>query len=145
MKNAMSRHKQYGEIIDRVIGRFREGAANGYFETKLTVGNMIEQLDTQLAQPREESPYWGPIKDMPEEFSAEDKARLTAGFTQSVDDVYAANTGLRDYLKNEYSQVARDSVGLSQMKGGAQLYAKLVRDTTTLPLEAEEDPPAGPV
>ena len=136
-ENAMSRHAQYGEIMDRVIGRFREGVADGYFETKLTVGNMIEQLDTQLGQPREESPYWGPIKEMPEEFSAEDKARLTAAYAQSVDGIYAANTRLRDFLKNEYMPVARESVGLSEMKGGAQLYAKLVRDTTTLPLEAE--------
>ena len=137
-ENAMSRHSQYGEIIDRVISRFREGQAAGMVETKLTVGNMIEQLDTQLAQSREESPYWGPIKEMPEEIGLKDKARLIAGYGESVDGIYAANTRLRDFLKDEYLETARDTVGLSQMKGGAELYAKLVRDTTTLPLEAEE-------
>ena len=137
-ENAISRHNQYGVIMDRAIGRFREGSAAGIFETKLTVKNMIEQLDTQLAAPREESPYWGPIKAMPDSFSAEDKARITAGYETSVDSVYAANTRLRDFLRDEYMGVARDSVGLSQMKGGAQLYAKLVRDTTTLPLTADE-------
>lgn len=136
--NAMSRHSQYGAIIDRAIGRFREGKAAGILETKLTVGNMIEQLDTQLAQPVDESPYWGPITNMPEEFSAADKARLTDGFKSSVSGIYAANTRLRDFLKDEYLGVARDSVGLSQMKGGKALYAKLVRDTTTLPLTADE-------
>lgn len=137
-ENAVSRHKQYGEIMDRAIGRFREGSSAGIFETKLTVKNMIEQLDTQLALPREESPFWGPIKALPEDFSAEDKARLTAEFTQSVDSIYAANTRLRDFFRDEYMAVARDSVGLSQMKGGKKLYAKLVRDTTTLPLTADE-------
>ena len=136
--NAVSRHKQYGEIMDRAILRFREGSAAGIFETKLTVGNMIEQLDTQLALPVDESPYWGPIQTLPETFSAEEKARITAEFTGSVGEIYAANTRLRDFLRDEYLGVARDSVGLSQMKGGAALYAKLVHDTTTLPLTADE-------
>ena len=34
-------------------------------DTKLTVRNMIEQLDDQLKLKPEDSPYWGPIKDFP--------------------------------------------------------------------------------
>ena len=33
--------------------------------------------------------------------------------------------------------MARDSIGLSQMKGGDKLYAQLIEQTTTLPLEAD--------
>lgn len=137
-ENAMSRHRQYGEVMDRVIGRFETGKAAGIFETRLTVDNMIEQFDTQLALPLEESPYWGPIAAMPEDFSDEDKARIIAGYKESVATIYAANTRLRDYLRDDYSKVARTSFGLSQMKGGAKLYEKLVRDTTTLDLTADE-------
>lgn len=137
-ENAISRHGQYTQIVSRIIARFEEGAANGVFETKLTVGNMVEQLDTQLAEAPAASPYWGPISEMPDSISAEDKARLTKGFERSVSGIYGANTKLRDYLKNTYLPQARDSVGLSDMKGGKTLYAKLVRDTTTLPLTADE-------
>ena len=137
-ENAVSRHKQYGEIIDRAIGRFRHGAASGYFETKLTVGNMIEQLDTQLAQPQTESPYWGPIGTFPETFTEAEKAKIAADYKVSVASIYAANTRLRDYLKNEYMPVARETFGLSQMKGGKAVYEKMVRDTTTLPLTPDE-------
>lgn len=137
-ENAISRHKQYGQIMDRAIGRFRDGQAAGIFETKLTVGNMIEQLDTQLALTQEESPFWGPIGTMPDDFTADEKAAIITGYKGSVASIYAANTRLRDFLKNEYLPTARDSVGLSQMKGGADAYAKLVRDTTTLPLTADE-------
>ncbi|MEL7447065.1 MAG: DUF885 domain-containing protein [Pseudomonadota bacterium] len=137
-ENAVSRHGDYGVIMDRAIQRFRDGKASGILETRLTVENMIEQLDTQLAQPIEESPYWGPIASIPEEFKAEDKARLTAAFKESIGGVYAANTRLRDYLRDEYLPVARETVGLSDMKGGAALYQKLIQDSTTLPLTAEE-------
>ena len=137
-ENAVSRHKQYGEIMGRAIGRFRQGQASGIFETQLTVGNMIEQLDTQLAQPMEKSPYWGPIGAFPETFTQAEKDKITADFKVSVASIYAANTRLRDFLKNEYMPAARSSFGLSQMKGGKALYEKLVRDTTTLPLSPDE-------
>ncbi|MEP2735747.1 MAG: DUF885 domain-containing protein [Erythrobacter sp.] len=137
-ENAVSRHAQYGAIIDRAIGRFRHGAASGYFETKLTVGNMIEQLDTQLAEPQTQSPYWGPIGEFPETFTEAEKTKITADYKVSVASIYAANTRLRDYLKNEYMPVARDTFGLSQMKGGKAVYEKMVRDTTTLPLTPDE-------
>ncbi len=44
---------------------------------------------------------------------------------------------MRDFLREEYLAVARDSVGLSQMKGGDKLYAQMIENTTTLPLTAD--------
>ena len=136
-ENAMKRHHQYALLIDRSIGKFREGMASGVLETKLTIGNVVQQLDTQLAMPVEQSPYWGPIGAYPDSFSAADKTRLTGEYRTAVQEVYAANTRLRDFLKKEYLPVARGSVGLSQMKGGAELYQAMIEQTTTLPLTAD--------
>jgi uncharacterized protein (DUF885 family) len=98
---------------------------------------VIQQLDTQLEMPIEKSPYWGPIEAMPDDFSDAEKARLTDAYHASIEDVYAANARLRDFLKDDYLPVARDSVGLSQMKGGAALYQSMIEQTTTLPLTAD--------
>ncbi|PKP96669.1 MAG: DUF885 domain-containing protein, partial [Alphaproteobacteria bacterium HGW-Alphaproteobacteria-15] len=76
-------------------------------------------------------------KAFPEGFSDADKARLVAAYEAKTREIYAANTRLRDFLRDEYLPAARDSVGLSQMKGGAQLYALLVENSTTLPLDPE--------
>ena len=35
------------------------------FETKMTIKNVIEQLDTQLKQPVEESPFYRPDQEVP--------------------------------------------------------------------------------
>ena len=75
--NNLKRHTQFVTLIDRSVGRFREGMASGVVETKMTIRNVIEQLDTQLKQKPEESPYYGPVKQFPASFSAADKARLT--------------------------------------------------------------------
>ena len=137
-ENNLKRHTEYVELTDRAIAKFREGEAAGIYETKLTIGNVIEQLDTQLALPLEESPLWGPVTMFPESFSAADKTRLTAEYRTSVEAINAAHTRLRDYLRDQYLPKARDTVGLSQMKGGEALYEHMIESTTTLPLTADE-------
>jgi uncharacterized protein (DUF885 family) len=138
-ENNIKRHAGYAVLLDRSIGRFRQGMKSGVFETKLTIRNVIDQLDAQLKQTPEESQLYAPVKKFPDSISAADQARLTAATRAAIaDQIYPAMTRVRDFLKNEYLPLARDQVGLSSMKGGAALYDKMVRDTTTLPLNANE-------
>ncbi|MGB3722903.1 MAG: DUF885 domain-containing protein [Pacificimonas sp.] len=137
-ENNLKRHKQFAALMDRAITRSREGMASGVLETKLTIGNVIGQLDTQLADQPKLSPYYAPVLKFPESFSIADKDRLAAAYEAAiVDDIFPAYVRVRDFLRDEYLPVARTENGLSSMKGGAQLYAKLLQDTTTLPLTAD--------
>ncbi|UYH55035.1 DUF885 domain-containing protein [Qipengyuania sp. SS22] len=133
----LSRHDDYIEIGERAIGKFREGMESGVVETKLTIGLVIKQLDTLLAIPIEDSQYMKPVKNFPEDFSEADKARLTEAYAAKTAELYAADRAMRDFLRDEYLAVARESVGLSQMKGGDKLYAQMIENTTTLPLTAD--------
>jgi uncharacterized protein (DUF885 family) len=137
--NSLKRNHDFVTYIDRAIGRFREGEASGVVETQLTVRNMIEQVDAQLKQKPEGSPYYTPIKNFPADFSAADRARLTQQYRAAITgEIYPALTRLRDFLKSEYLPHAREGVGLMYMPGGDKLYRYLVQSTTTLPLEPEE-------
>jgi uncharacterized protein (DUF885 family) len=138
-ENNLKRHKEFVTYLDRAIGRFREGQQAGVVETKLTVRNMIQQLDDQLKLKPEDSPYYGPAKQFPDTFSAADKARLTAAYrAATADEIYPALTRLRDYFKNDYLASARDGYGLMYMKGGDALYRYNIESTTTLPMTPEE-------
>ena len=118
----LSRHDDYIAISGRAIDKFREGMESGVFETKLTIGNVVKQFDTMLAIPIADSQYMKPVKNFPEDFSEADKARLAAAYEAKTAEIYAADTRMRDFLRDEYLPVARESVGLSQMKGGDKLY-----------------------
>ncbi len=133
----LSRHDDYIVISDRAIARSREGMKSGVLETSLTIGIVVKQLDTLLETPIEDSQFMKPVKNFPENFSAEDKARLTAAYEAKTEEIYAAHTRVRDFLRDEYLPVARTSVGLSEMKGGAELYSQLIEQTTTLTLTAD--------
>jgi uncharacterized protein (DUF885 family) len=137
--NNLKRHRDFVTYIDRAIGRFRQGEASGVVETRMTVKNMIEQLDTQLKQKPEDSPYFGPVKDFPAEIGDADRARLTQEYRAAItDEIYPVLTRLRDFLKTEYLPHARAGAGLMYMPGGDKLYRYLVQSTTTLPVTPEE-------
>jgi uncharacterized protein (DUF885 family) len=138
-ENNLKRHKEFIVLMDASIGRFRQGMASGVFETKMTIRNVIVQLNTHLAQKTEESPYYGPVLKFPANFSDADKARLTSEYRDIiVNGLYPANARLRDFLRDSYLPLAREQVGLSAMKGGEGLYQYLIEQTTTLPLKADD-------
>ena len=78
-----------------------------------------------------------PTKAFPEDFSEEDKTRLTTAFENKTREIFGAYERLRNFLQDEYLPVAREGVGLSYMKGGDVYYKYLIESTTTLPLEAD--------
>ena len=138
-ENNLKRHRQYAVLLDRAIGRFREGMASGVVQPKLVVRNVIDQLDLQLAQGIDGSTFYGPVKKFPASIPAAEQARLREAHAAVIrEDIRPAYLRLRDFLKNEYLPAARDGVGLVHMKGGPALYDFLIEQNTTLPLGAEE-------
>ena len=137
-ENNLKRHAEFVIAIDRSIARFREGLASGVVQPKLVVANVIGQLDHQLGQKIEDSPYFGPVKSFPAGISAADRVRLKAAYAAAIrDSIFPAYRRLRTFLQSEYLPRARDTVGLGGMKGGDRLYAYLIEQNTTLPLGAD--------
>ncbi|OYY90272.1 MAG: hypothetical protein B7Y45_08220 [Sphingomonas sp. 28-66-16] len=137
-ENNLKRNAEYAAILDRAIGHFRDGIKDGIVQPKLVVRNMIGQFDNLLKEGVEESTFYGPVKKFPDTISAADQARLrTAYATQIRDVIMPAERRMRDFLADTYLPVARDSVGLSALPGGAALYDYKIESNTTLPLKAE--------
>ncbi|MDB5667835.1 MAG: hypothetical protein JWL74_785 [Alphaproteobacteria bacterium] len=135
----LSRHRQFGPLVDRIIARFRQGLSSGVVDTKLTVRNMVEQIDNLLRDSPEASPFHDPIENFPEALAAADRERLRQAHLAAIrDDIYPAYRRLRAFLQDEYLPRARDQVGLMYMRGGDRLYRRLIEENTTLPLEAQE-------
>jgi uncharacterized protein (DUF885 family) len=138
-ENNLKRHSQLPGLLDCGIGRFRQGMKAGVVETKLTIQNVIDQLNLQLSQKPEESPYYGPVSTFPKEFTEAEQKRLRAAYARAItEDIYPAYTRLRDFLQKEYLPVARDGVGLVHMKGGVRLYEFMIEGSTTVKMTADE-------
>ncbi len=137
-ENNLKRNAQYAVQIDAAIARFREGMKSGIVQPKLVVRNMVGQLDNLLAGGADQSPFYGPVKTFPAGIGEAEQVRLRVAYMRQISEVLnPVQQRLRDFLQNDYLPVARDSVGLSAMPGGAKLYDYLIESNTTLPLKAE--------
>ena len=117
---------------DQAIVNMREGIAKGYTLPKVLVERTLPQLAAQIVEKPEDSLYWGPVKNLPASFTAEEQARLTAAYRAAiVTQVIPSYRRLHDFLRDEYLPKARASVGLDALPDGKAWYEYNVRNITT--------------
>lgn len=138
-ENNLKRNAEYAALIDRAIGLFRQGMADGIVQPKLVVRNMISQFDNLINEGVMGSTFYGPVGKFPAAVSAADQARLRAAYAAQIANVIIpAHQRMRQFLVDTYLPAARDTVGLSAIPGGADLYNYLIEQNTTLPLKADD-------
>lgn len=135
----LKRNVQYAALLDECIARFRQGMREKIVQPRLTIRDVIDQLNAQIGQGVENSTFYGPVRQFPAGIAADDQKRLRSAYTAQIKTVLIpAETRLRDFLKHEYFPAARSTIGLSKMKGGAKVYEYLIESNTTLPLSADD-------
>ena len=117
---------------DQAIVNMREGIAKGYTLPKVLVERTLPQLAAQIVEKPEDSLYWGPVKNLPASFTAEEQARLTTAYRAAIaTQVIPSYRRLHDFLRDEYLPKARTSVGLDALPDGKAWYEYNVRNITT--------------
>jgi uncharacterized protein (DUF885 family) len=137
--NGLSRIDDFTAIIDTAIVRMRQGMASGVVQPRLVVQNVVDQLDQMLAEGVDGSSFLKPLAAFPNSVPAADQDRLKTAYRQSISQkLRPALQRLRDFMANEYLPASRTTVGLQDMKGGAELYRYLVEVNTTTNLNPAE-------
>ena len=122
-RRALALEGVFPQVLDQAIARFREGMETGTVESRLTVANMISQIDALLALGVENSPFYSPVKQASGPLPEPAKARLREAYARLVaNEIFPAYRRLRSFLHDEYLPAARAEPGLSAMPGGAELY-----------------------
>ncbi|MCL7713638.1 DUF885 domain-containing protein [Stenotrophomonas mori] len=131
--NWLARASRIPVLLDTEIGNMREGIKAGVVQPRVLMEKVVPQFDEILAAKQtEDSPFWGPIKAMPEDFPQADRQRLTAAYrTLIVDQLLPAIRKQRDFIANEYLPATRDTVGLDALPDGKAWYAFNARESTT--------------
>ncbi|TAJ54862.1 MAG: DUF885 domain-containing protein [Nevskiaceae bacterium] len=133
--NWLKRAGQIPVLFDQAIANMREGVAAGVVQPRVLMDKVLPQLDALIVAEPQKALFFKPIDNLPAEFSAEDKARLTSAYTALIGDTLMPSyRKLRDYIRNDYLPKTRASVGLAALPDGAAWYAYRVRTTTTTDL-----------
>ena len=125
--------------FDSAIARLKEGIASGHLQPQVIVRQVIAQCDAFLAQPVEQTPFYGAVTRLPGGFDAATRARFEREYRQSIERrVLPGYARLRTYLHDDYLPRATEAPGLWAMKDGLAVYADELQQhtTTTLPADA---------
>jgi len=137
--NWIARSSGFVEHVDLSISKMREGVELGVVQPRVLMEKTLPQLTAQVVDDPEQSDFWQPIANMPDTFSEEERERVTEAYRAHIMEVLSpAYAKLHDYIKDEYLQHTRDTVGQSDLPGGADYYAFMVRETTTTDYTPEE-------
>ena len=138
--HGLARLDGYARYFEHAIDRMRQGIASGHTQPKLVMENVLEQLARQMDGGVEASPFFQPVKNMPDDFAAADRERLTAAYRHAVEErVFGAYRQLQAFIRKEYLPACREGApGLLTMKDGKALYQGLIERYTTTDMTAEE-------
>jgi uncharacterized protein (DUF885 family) len=92
----------------------------------------LPQLQAMLVEDVTQSLFYRPVANMPGDFSAADKARLTEAYTKAIrEQVIPAYRKLYEFIKSEYISGCRSTAGIGALPDGAAQYARAARFYTT--------------
>ncbi|AOE50410.1 DUF885 domain-containing protein [Kangiella sediminilitoris] len=138
-ENWLSRMEEAYTGVDVIIKNMRTGMESGVVQPKALMVKVVPQLKAHMVDDVEESLFYTPIKNIPEDFSEEDKKRLTDEYVKMIETmVVPMYTKMHDFIKDEYIPAARETAGMIALPNGKEWYAFKVKQTTSTELTPDE-------
>jgi len=135
----LSRADDYAEIVDEIIANMQDGVRSGVVQPRILMEKLQPQIDAHVVDDPRDSLFYNPVTNMPDDFSDEDRARLTAAYEDKIaNTIIPSYRRISNFLGDEYLANARETVGLDAQPNGKDWYAYLVRSRTTTDMTPEE-------
>jgi len=135
----LSRIDGFVVYADQAIDNMKEGIRQGVTQPRILMAKYVPQLESQLVDSAEESGFYTPILNMPEDFGEADKERLTGAYKDAITNkILPTFERLNNFMGDEYLSAARESVGLFDLPDGEAWYAHNVRAITTTDYTPDE-------
>ena len=136
--NWLKRLSCFPAWVDTAMYDMRKGMAAGWVLPKTLVEKILPQLQAVVVKNDTSSIFYGPIKTMPDSFSAADKQRLIAAYTKAIDSIVNPSyTRLRDFFEKEYLPKSRATSGMKDIPNGGDYYKYCIRYWTTTDLSPD--------
>lgn len=135
----IARLNSFGTYADQTVELLAEGRRRGIIWSRLVLDRVPAQIDKQIVEKPEDSPFFSPFRKVPDSIPGAEKDRLAAAARKAIaDNVIPAFRRLREYFINQYLPSAYNDAGIWQMKNGDKIYEFLARDYTTTNLTPKE-------
>ena len=128
------------EWVESAEQRMQQGIVKGVVQPRTLMTKVVKQLQAIVSEDIQQSIFWGPIKNIPESFSAEEKKRLSDAYSDAIKTkLNPAYQKLSAFVNDVYLPATRETSGLSAIPQGKEWYQWLIKvHTTVSSLTADE-------
>ena len=135
----LSRVDDFITNVDFAIENMKQGMQAGVVQPEVLMVKVIPQIESQIVESAEDSLFWRPVADMPEDFDAAERDRLTNAYrTTIMERIIPTYERLNNFIGDEYLSAARDTVGLYALPDGENWYQYMVKVRTTTDMTPDE-------
>jgi len=129
----LARLRAWPRLVEQQIANLRLGIAAGRVQPRVVLEGFDSTMASHVVVIAEESVFWAPFADLPEDFSPADRGRLPEeGRRVILEQVVPAYRELHRFFREEYLPAARASIAATDLPEGAAFYDQRVRWYTTL-------------
>jgi uncharacterized protein (DUF885 family) len=131
--------KAFPDYAQQHIDLMRKGLAIGIAQPKAILAGYEVTYETHLVEKISESSFYSPFKDIPANFSAEEKSRIIEEGNAAV--AHGALAGyqlIKDFFDKEYLPNAPDDIGASHWPNGEEYYQVRANHFSTLNISVKE-------
>lgn len=126
-------------VIEQTMALQEEGRRSGYMPPKILMERVPAQIDAQLVENADESPFYAAFESMPESIGEAEQERLRTEAMKIIDDsIVPAYRRFDRYFNNTYLPASRDTIGASALPNGEAYYEYRVRTFTTTQMTPDE-------
>ncbi|TMP31668.1 DUF885 domain-containing protein [Pseudoalteromonas rubra] len=139
----------YGNFLKRADGfvawlssaqeMMSQGIEHQVVLPKAITVKVIPQFKAHVVDQAEDSIFWGPIENLPESFSAQEKHQIAQSYKNYIErTLIPAYRDMVRFLETKYLPASRETVGYSALPNGQAWYQYYIKENTTLDMSAEE-------
>ena len=137
--NWLIRIEGYLSWLKSAKENMKEGIALGWVLPTSLVQKVIPQLEVMSTTQWDEHLFYSPIRNLPEDFSEEDRSRLSEAYAAMVQNkIIPAYSDLVEFMNGEYFEASRETSGFNALPEGDAYYQYAIRLYTTTDMTAEE-------
>jgi len=116
-----------------------QGVEDGFVQPAYIIPGVIAQIRSIAESTPEESGFLAPIEALPPGLPQAERDRLRAEALEAIEtEVLPAYAELLEFFETVYQPAARESIGISEVPQGRELYQVLTRFHTTMDTSPEE-------
>ncbi|HUR96722.1 MAG TPA: DUF885 domain-containing protein [Pyrinomonadaceae bacterium] len=135
----IARLNAFPAYMDQTLTLMREGKANGMLWSKQVLNRVPAQLDKQIVDDAEKSPFYSPFRKLASDVPEAEATRLRAAASTAIrNNVVPSFRKLKTYFEGDYLPASYPQAGIWQMKGGDKIYEFLARYHTTTNLTPQQ-------